>query len=81
MPRRKGVSPRPHSRKPNGKRVDSIRAIMAQGQTDPATIAKIEGCSKELVLYHCRKMPDVVIEPWKPAPGVRRRMRVSWKVD
>lgn len=81
MPRRKGSSPRPHNRKPNGKREASIRAIMAQGQTDPATIAQIEGCSKELVLYYCRKMVDVTVEPWKPAPGVRRRMRVGWRVD
>lgn len=80
MPRRPGVSPRPHSRKPNGKRETSIRQIMADGQTDPATIARIEGCSKELVLYYCRKMPDVTVEPWKPGPGKRRKMRVGWRL-
>lgn len=80
MPRRKGVSPRPHQRKVNGKRADSIRAIMAQGQTDPATIAQIEGCSKELVIYYAKRMTDVIVESWKPAPDKRRRLRVGWRI-
>lgn len=81
MPRRKGVSPKPHRRKPNGKRIDSIRAIMAQGQTDPATIAQLEGCSKELVVYYAKRMPDVIVDMWKPAPDKRRRLRVSWRIE
>lgn len=80
MPRRRGVPPRPHQRKPNGKRVDSIRAIMAQGQTDPATIAQLEGCSKELVIYYAKRMADVVVDTWKPSPQSRRRLRIGWKV-
>jgi hypothetical protein len=66
MPRRKGVSPRPHQRKPNGKREQAIRDYLKLGYTDPKIIAMAEGCSKELVLYYCRQMTDVVLMPIRP---------------
>ena len=63
MPRRRGVSPRPHNRKPNGRREKAIREYLLDGYTDPKIIAMAEGCSKELVLIYLRQMPDVVLMP------------------
>ncbi len=66
-------------RKAGGIRKDIIRAYMRQGETDPAKIAKTERCTKELILYYARRMEDVRVEIYQPAPGIRSKARLCWK--
>jgi hypothetical protein len=66
-------------RKAGAIRKDIIRAYLRQGETDPAKIAKRERCTKELILYYARRMDDVVVEIYQPAPGIRSKARIGWK--
>ena len=66
-------------RKAGDIRKDIIRAYMRRGETDPAKIAKTERCTKELILYYARRMEDVRVEIYQPAPGSRSKARLCWK--
>lgn len=66
-------------RKAGDIRKDIIRAYMRRGETDPAKIAKTERCTKELILYYARRMEDVRVEIYQPAPGIRSKARLCWK--
>jgi hypothetical protein len=66
-------------RKAGDIRKDIIRAYLKQGITDPAKIGKAEKCTKELILYYARRMDDVVVEIYQPAPGIRSKARIIWK--
>lgn len=67
-------------RKAGDIRKDIIRAYMRKGETDPLKIAKMERCTKELILYYARRMEDVAVEIYQPAPGVRSKARLTWKM-
>jgi hypothetical protein len=66
-------------RKAGDIRKDIIRAYMRRGETDPKKIAKMERCTKELILYYARRMEDVLVEIYQPAPGIRSKARLCWK--
>lgn len=66
-------------RKAGDIRKDIIRAYMKRGETDPLKIAKMERCTKELILYYARRMEDVAVEIYQPAPRVRSKARLAWK--
>lgn len=58
-PRMKGRSYRQTKPQPASVRHEQLREQLRAGQSDPAAIAKVLGCSKELVLYHARRMTGI----------------------
>jgi len=66
-------------RKAGDIRKDIIRAYLRNGITDPLKIAKAEKCTKELILYYARRMDDIAVEIYQPAPKVRSKARLNWK--
>jgi hypothetical protein len=59
MPRLKGRTYRQASPQRAEERHAQIREQLRAGVQDPAAIAKAVQLSKEAVLYHARRMPDV----------------------
>lgn len=68
-------------RKAGDIRKDIIRAYMKRGETDPLKIAKKERCTKELILFYARRMDDVTVQIYQPAPKVRSKARLAWKTS
>lgn len=75
------TAPRPPKflRKSGEIRKAIIRAYLCRGESDPSKIAKMEKCTKELILYYARRMYDVAIEIYQPKPGVRSKARIVLK--
>ena len=69
-----------YQRTPKAAREAAIRQCLLEGISDPVELAKRLGCTKELILYYARRMPDLQLEPWKPLPTVRWRTRLAWKI-
>jgi len=63
-------------RKDKATREDRIRQCIDDGITDTHAMAKAEACTPELILFYARKMDDVRIELYQPAPNRRRRSRI-----
>ncbi|WP_396215727.1 hypothetical protein [Gemmatimonas sp.] len=74
-PRIKGRSYRQTKPQPATVRHEQLREQLRAGQSDPAAIAKVLGCSKELVLYHARRMTDVELRQ-EHQTGRRWRIQV-----
>lgn len=52
-----------------------IRALLAEGQSDPTALAVSMGCTKALVLFYARRMPEVAMR--SEQHGARGHFRIS----
>jgi DNA-binding NarL/FixJ family response regulator len=69
---------RPFTRLKASTRQEAIRQAVADGIHDPKQIAERLHCTKELVLYYARRMPDLHCQQFRPGPKLRRRTTIGW---
>ena len=59
-------------------REQAIKDAVAGGEHNPKAIAEKLGCTKELVLYYARRMPEIATTQHRPGPKLRRRVFLTW---
>lgn len=67
-----------YTRTSRPQREAAIREAVSDGMHDPKLIADRLECTKELVLYYARRMPDLHCQQFRPGPKLRRRTTIGW---